>query len=796
MASSSGKKKRRYPPLLYPPGKSPLLKRSVHHNCTLASFGYMKDCIGEDVYIDIWDHTQVGVLLSLADSDYVWWAKLVHYILTRQLAIERRYEIWSLIEGCLIRFSLNEYEDISGLNCQPIVEDDIVEVDHREFWAELKVDSGVGPNWTELDEALKNCRTWSPQKRKMLGLLFVVHVGILGLPRGSRIPLEYAKRVLDFAAFDRFPWGRVGFKELIQSIKVLSVKKESCAIHGCVHVLMIWAYECLKNLGKTYGNKKKLDEDLANADDLPPLLMWSGKRPRIDIAEFFAAEKLVNNKSWRLETKQTSQDEFPISCVVRNPISRTKLSLKKVRQVQSGGKEMNKAVGVGAKQLKEPRSTPENKRSETLIPLRNNYISAMHDRDPVNKRNDYGSPSGLIVPETQFSPVQGGGMEIKKVDRLRGKPVKERTSALQNKRTESVIPLAKNYISAMLDRESVKKRLDYGEERQVERGDPIPIDLTTGLEESSDGSDISEPPEVEARKNLGLSLEKLYMFCKDDGVVPREGRKRNLASTQLHPYVGSSVVKRILKGKKLSPAHYDPFEKHMCAIMQMLRKRSMREFSLYRSDRITFLDAWFVNQWQHDFKKFESEKNYMFPEMYFRVLNGLHPTFGQTLKKWVEEVDILYFPHNINNCHWVAVEVNLVKRRVKVYDNICSLYTDEEVFDSCKPYTKMIPALLKIVAPAEQKKDLSGKAFTIYRVKKTPQNYQQGDCGVYAVKYIECLAIGLTFDGLPDEALPALRLKLAAEVFHEVPDTDCFIEISDPNPRGSETGGVEFLSQP
>ncbi|XP_023638196.1 uncharacterized protein LOC17884819 [Capsella rubella] len=312
MASSSGKKKRRYPPLLYPPGKSPLLKRSVHHNCTLASFGYMKDCIGEDVYIDIWDHTQVGVLLSLADSDYVWWAKLVHYILTRQLAIERRYEIWSLIEGCLIRFSLNEYEDISGLNCQPIVEDDIVEVDHREFWAELKVDSGVGPNWTELDEALKNCRTWSPQKRKMLGLLFVVHVGILGLPRGSRIPLEYAKRVLDFAAFDRFPWGRVGFKELIQSIKVLSVKKESCAIHGCVHVLMIWAYECLKNLGKTYGNKKKLDEDLANADDLPPLLMWSGKRPRIDIAEFFAAEKLVNNKivaehfSWREE-----EDIFP-----------------------------------------------------------------------------------------------------------------------------------------------------------------------------------------------------------------------------------------------------------------------------------------------------------------------------------------------------------------------------------------------------------------------------------------------------------------------------------------------------
>ncbi|EOA25342.1 hypothetical protein CARUB_v10018663mg, partial [Capsella rubella] len=262
MASLSGEKKGRYPPLLYPPGKSLLLKRSIHHNYTLASFGLMKDCIGEDVYKDIRDHTQVGVILSHAESDYEWWAKLVHYILTRQLAIDRRYEIWSLIESCPIRFSLNEYEDISGLNCQPIVADDIVEVDQREFLAELKVDSGVGPNY------------------------------ILGLSRGSRIPLEYAKRGFDIAAFDRFSWGRVELKELIQSIKMLSFKRESCAIHGCVYVLMIWGFDFLKHLGKTYGNKKKLDEDLAGADDVPPLLMWSGKRPRIDIAEFFATEKL------------------------------------------------------------------------------------------------------------------------------------------------------------------------------------------------------------------------------------------------------------------------------------------------------------------------------------------------------------------------------------------------------------------------------------------------------------------------------------------------------------------------
>ncbi|XP_023641942.1 uncharacterized protein LOC17893586 [Capsella rubella] len=306
-ASTSVGKGRRYPPRLYPEGKSPLLRKSMHHNCTLASFGFMKECIGEDVYNDIRDHSQVGVVLMLADSDYVWWGKLIHYILTRQLAIERKYDIWALIEGSPIRFSLHEYEDITGLNCAPFVDDDIVEADHRDFWAELDVEGAVGPNWYDLEKALKSCRTWSAEKRKMLGLLFVVHVGILGIARSSRIPLDYAKTVLDSGVFERFPWGRIGFKELIQSIKVVSYENDSYAIHGLVHVLMIWALESLHKLGKKYGNKKKTDEDEAHADDVVPLLEWSGGRPRIDIGEFFATEKRINKKlsvtnvGWRSE---------------------------------------------------------------------------------------------------------------------------------------------------------------------------------------------------------------------------------------------------------------------------------------------------------------------------------------------------------------------------------------------------------------------------------------------------------------------------------------------------------------
>ncbi|EOA21538.1 hypothetical protein CARUB_v10001945mg [Capsella rubella] len=204
--------------------------------------------------------------------------------------------MWALIEGSPIRFFLYEYEHISGLNCNPIDVEDQVDVDHTEFWEELQVDVGVGPNWYDLNVALKNCRTWDASKRKMIGLLFVMHFGMLGISRSSRITLEYAKKVLDIHVFQRFPWGRIGFKELMQSIKVVSFAQDGYAIHGCVHVVMIWALDSLTNLGKKYGNKRKNEDDVKAKEDVP-LLCWGGSRPRIGLAETLASEKKLKKKA-------------------------------------------------------------------------------------------------------------------------------------------------------------------------------------------------------------------------------------------------------------------------------------------------------------------------------------------------------------------------------------------------------------------------------------------------------------------------------------------------------------------
>ncbi|XP_010471483.1 PREDICTED: uncharacterized protein LOC104751261 [Camelina sativa] len=277
---------KRYPSRLYGVGNFPLPMRSMHHDCSLSNLGGLKGFVGDEVYDKIRKNSQLGVLLDLAESDYLFCGKTIHYLLSNQLAINIPSEVWFLVGGKPLRFSLYEYEEISGLNCEKIDETEF-EVDHTPLWAALKVKAFNGPNWEELVEGLRSCRGWSDEMKTQIARLYLVHVGVLGLSRNSRIPLEYAKRALNEEAFESFQWGRVGFKSLVDSIKVLGLPNNAYTLHGCVHVLLIWAFESVKVLGASYGNVRE-------GVDLP-LLRWRGGRPRKDIEAFISGSKLLNN---------------------------------------------------------------------------------------------------------------------------------------------------------------------------------------------------------------------------------------------------------------------------------------------------------------------------------------------------------------------------------------------------------------------------------------------------------------------------------------------------------------------
>ncbi|RID79518.1 hypothetical protein BRARA_A02251 [Brassica rapa] len=239
------------------------------------------------------------------------------------------------------------------------------------------------------------------------------------------------------------------------------------------------------------------------------------------------------------------------------------------------------------------------------------------------------------------------------------------------------------------------------------------------------------------------------------------------------PHIGDKVTTCMRKGFEPSPAIYDPLgpvDPHIASYIRVLIQRSKQDPSPFWSKRVAFIDSWFFELWVHDYKQFEVK-----PEMvkfkgsgYEKLANGLIPTDIHTKLRWFTDVDHLYGVVNTGGNHWVGFHADLHKEKVDCYDSIVTPKIEKKMLEEFKPVTFMLPDILNRNIPANLR-TLSRKKFAFRRMSKryTRQNTQIGDCGVYALKFVECLALGVSFAGINDKNIQGLRLKMAAEILDE-----------------------------
>lgn len=212
---------------------------------------------------------------------------------------------------------------------------------------------------------------------------------------------------------------------------------------------------------------------------------------------------------------------------------------------------------------------------------------------------------------------------------------------------------------------------------------------------------------------------------------------------------------------------------HIAAYIRVLIQRSKQDPSPFWSKRVAFIDSWFLESWVHDYKEFEAK-----PEMvkfkgsgYEGLANGLIPTDIQTKLRWFTDVDHLYGVVNTGGNHWVGFHADLHKEKVDCYDSIVgeqTLESDLRMLNFFGPLTRMIPAILNALIPDDIRVPTKKEFVFRRRTKRiVPQNNLRGDCGVYSLKFVECLALGVAFDGISDENIQGLRMKMAADVFDE-----------------------------
>lgn len=216
---------------------------------------------------------------------------------------------------------------------------------------------------------------------------------------------------------------------------------------------------------------------------------------------------------------------------------------------------------------------------------------------------------------------------------------------------------------------------------------------------------------------------------------------------------------------------------HIAAYLRVLRKRFITRVPFpFHTKRIAFIDSWFVSYWckEYDQFKIKPERFKFKGTPYERLVHGLEPKDQQTNMKWIEDVDHLYIVHQIGGNHWVALDVDLIRGHIDCYDSIVGHHTKESelsVLEACRPFTRMIPQMMnEIIPPAIYSPRFEQFSFRRRNKSRVPQNVQVGDCGVYALKFIECLALGVSFVGICDENIQAIRVKMATEIYDEAPD--------------------------
>ncbi|CAN6984469.1 unnamed protein product [Brassica oleracea var. botrytis] len=165
------------PQRIYTLGEEPPAHKSIsYHIDDTNLFNALRRALNDDEYEEL-KESKLGVFIKFKEMNFGWASRLVHYMLSFQLNIKKKYELWSLVGPQPVRFSLLEFEHLAGLNCDYIedLENPRVEVkkEMAAFWEMMDVDVDAGPSTEHIKAAFGRCEEWSREDRMRLGYLAI-----------------------------------------------------------------------------------------------------------------------------------------------------------------------------------------------------------------------------------------------------------------------------------------------------------------------------------------------------------------------------------------------------------------------------------------------------------------------------------------------------------------------------------------------------------------------------------------------------------------------------------------------
>ncbi|KAL0732836.1 hypothetical protein Bca4012_009046 [Brassica carinata] len=283
--------------------------------------------------------------------------------------------------------------------------------------------------------------------------------------------------------------------------------------------------------------------------------------------------------------------------------------------------------------------------------------------------------------------------------------------------------------------------------------------------------DMSIPHLLDDTKDAETAPDAALVFLGDEDW--EKVTKWSSSSTPLRcgpTVLDDEIAKRLM----------DPYEwlhnLEIDAAMFVFRERT--SLNRWKPYRVGFMTTVFSNMIKKEYNLLRGgRKKYSLHNLLVQYGRGVLPARGATHEIWNLDVDRLYVPVHVSGNHWIALCISFATRSIEVFDCASKKhYTEVEAF------ANMIPRIVKAVQPANQQKDFLVGAYTVDYVNMGFLNQSACDCGVYAVKFIECHALGLEMSLVNDDNIQEARHRLLWDLWEAATDQELVDRMSQYKP--------------
>uniref|UniRef100_A0A0D3DBZ6 Ubiquitin-like protease family profile domain-containing protein n=1 Tax=Brassica oleracea var. oleracea TaxID=109376 RepID=A0A0D3DBZ6_BRAOL len=214
-------------------------------------------------------------------------------------------------------------------------------------------------------------------------------------------------------------------------------------------------------------------------------------------------------------------------------------------------------------------------------------------------------------------------------------------------------------------------------------------------------------------------------------------------------------------------------EREIDAAMYVFRERT--SLKRWRPHRVAFMAVVFSNMIKKEYGHLEAQgrKSYMLHNLLLQYGKGVLPPHGRTHEIWNIDVDRLYVPVHVSENHWITLCISFVTRSIDVFD--CS---GRKRYKEVDRFANLISRIVKAVQPMRHQKNFAVGAYTVSYVPIGNLNKSACDCGVYAVKFIECHALGLELSLLHDGNIIEARHRILWDLWEAANDPELIDRMS------------------